>query len=53
MDVTSWLASVLALFSDTMDAAMSVPALRLFLVFSLFLMIVGLFAFLVRQSRRS
>ena len=46
-----FLSAVLGLFSDTLDAAWSVPILQFFAVALLMYVVAGIFAFLVRRGR--
>ena len=52
MTLTNWLTDVFGLFHDTLGAVMAVPVLRLFLGVALFLVVVALMIYLIRQGRR-
>lgn len=46
-----WLSDTVGLFSHILQAVTALPVLRLFLVLLLFLAVIGLLAYLLRQGR--
>ena len=52
MELSSWLDAVLRMFGSTLSAVLLQPVLRVFAVLLVFLIVVALFAHLVRQGRR-
>lgn len=52
LSLSVWLADLVQLFDDTLDAVMVLPVLLFLLVFLLSLVVIGFFALLIRQGRK-
>lgn len=53
LNAAIWLSQTLGLFGNTLDAVMSLPVLRFFLVFLLFLAVMTFFSVLIRRGRKN